>query len=342
MIHVLRLILTQMVFSLRSRAELQVENLALRHQIEILKRTAPKRARLTKTDRLIFTWLLRLWPKSAQLVRIVHPKTLVRWHREGFRVYWCWKSRRRGGRPKARNEVRALIRQMGAQNPLWGAPRIHGELLKLGFDVSQATVSRYMPRRPPDPDHRWVTFLRNHLPCTASIDFLVIPTWTFKILFVLVVLSHDRRKVVHFGVTPNPTAEWTARHITEAFPWDEAPRFLIRDRHGTYGQAFRDRVTAMGIMEIPTAPRSPWQNGYVERMIGSIRRECLDHIIALDERHLRRILKSYFAYYNQARTHLALNKDAPIPRPIASASAGQVVAIPEVGGLHHRYERLAA
>jgi transposase InsO family protein len=231
---------------------------------------------------------------------------------------------------------------MSAQNPLWGAPRIHGELMKLGFNVSQATVSRCIPRRAPDPDQKWLTFLHNHLYCTASIDFLVVPTLTFKILFVLVVLSHDRRKVVHFGVTANPTAEWTAQQITEAFPWDEAPRFLIRDRHCTYGQAFRDRVTAMGIEDLPTAPRSPWQNGYVERVIGSVRRECLDHIIALDERHLRRTLNSYFAYYNKARTHLALDKDAPIPRPIARVSDGKIVAIPEVGGLHHRYERLAA
>ena len=231
---------------------------------------------------------------------------------------------------------------MSAQNPLWGAPRIHGELMKLGFNVSQATVSRCIPQRAPDPDQKWLTFLHNHLYCTASIDFLVVPTLTFKILFVLVVLSHDRRKVVHFGVTANPTAEWTAQQITEAFPWDEAPRFLIRDRHCTYGQAFRDRVTAMGIEDLPTAPRSSWQNGYVERIIGSVRRECLDHIIALDERHLRRTLNSYFAYYNKARTHLALDKDAPIPRPIARVSDGKIVAIPEVGGLHHRYERLAA
>jgi len=342
MIHILRLILTQMVLSLRSRAELQVENLVLRHQIEILKRTARKRARLTKMDRLLFAWLLRLWPQAAQSIRLVHPKTLVRWHREGFRLYWRWKSRRRSGRPRIPTEIRALVRQMSAQNPLWGAPRIHGELMKLGFHVGQATVSRYMPRRPPDPDHRWRTFLHNHHHCTASIDFLVVPTLTFKILFVLVVLSHDRRKVVHFGVTPNPTAEWTAQQITEAFPWDEAPSFLIRDRHRTYGRVFRDRVTAMGIMEVPTAPRSPWQNGYVERIIGSIRRECLDHVIALNESHLRRTLKSYFAYYNETRTHLALNKDAPVPRPALSTCGGQVVAIPEVGGLHHRYERLAA
>jgi transposase InsO family protein len=199
-----------------------------------------------------------------------------------------------------------------------------------------------MPRRSPDPDQTWKAFLRNHLHCTASIDFLIVPTLTFKILFVLVVLSHDRRKVVHFGVTTNPTAEWTAQQVIEAFPWNEAPRFLIRDRHCTYGQAFRNKVATMGITEVPTAPRSPWQNGYVERIIGSIRRECLDHVIALDEHHLKRTLKSYFAYYNEARTHLALNKDAPTPRPIARVSAGQVVAIPEVGGLHHRYERLAA
>jgi transposase InsO family protein len=231
---------------------------------------------------------------------------------------------------------------MSAQNPLWGAPRIHGELLKLGFHISQATVSRYMPRRTPDPDHGWRTFLHNHLHCTASIDFLIVPRLTFKILFVLVVLSRDRRKMVHFGVTANPTAEWTAQHITEAFPWDEAPKFLIRDRHRTCGQAYCDRVKAMGILDVQMAPRSPWQNGYAERIIGSIRRECLDHIVAQDEHHLRRILKSYSAYYNQSRTHLALNKDAPIPRPTASAYGGQVVAIPEVGGLHHRYERLVA
>ena len=231
---------------------------------------------------------------------------------------------------------------MSAQNPLWGAPRIHGELLKLGFHASQPTVSRYMPQRPPDPDRRWRAFLHNHLHCTASIDFLVVPTLTFKILFVLVVLSHDRRTVVHFGVTANPTAARTAQQITEAFPWDDAPRFLIRDRHRTYGQTFRNRVRAMGTMAVPTAPRSPWQNGHVERIIGSIRRECLDHIVALDEHHLRRVLRSYCAYYNQVRTHLALKKDTPVPRRTGSTSGGRVVAIPQIGGLHHRYERLAA
>ncbi len=342
MIQTVRLLLGQLAGCFRSRAELEFENLVLRHQIEILRRSAPRRVRLARADRFIFTLVLRLWPRVAQSIRIVHPKTLVRWHREGFRIYWRWKSRSCGGRPKATSELRALIRQMCSDNPLWGAPRIHGELLKLGFEISQSTVSKYMPRRPRDPDQSWRTFLRNHMDCTASIDFLVVPTITFKLLFVLMVLSHERRRVVHFGITANPTAEWTARQITEAFPWDTAPRFLIRDRHRTYGQAFRERVVAMAITEVPTAPRSPWQNGYVERLIGSVRRECLDHVIALNDRQLRRVLKSYLTYYNRTRTHLALDKDAPEPRSPANANDGPIVAISEVGGLHHRYERLAA
>ena len=225
---------------------------------------------------------------------------------------------------------------------MWGAPRIHGELLMLGFEISQSTVSKYMPRRPRDPDQSWKTFLRNHMDCTASIDFLVVPTITFKVLYVLIVLSHERRRVVHFSITANPTAEWTAQHMTEAFPWDTAPRFLIRDRHRTYGQVFGNRLAMMAITDVPTAPRSPWQNGYVERLIGSVRRECLDHIIAVSDRQLRRVLKSYLAYYNQTRTHLALDKDAPEPRSPANTNDGPIVAIPEVGGLHHRYERMVA
>jgi transposase InsO family protein len=342
MIQTLQLLLRQLAVCLRSRAELELENLVLRHQIEILRRSAPKRARLVKADRFVFTLLLRLWPKIAHSIRIVHPKTLVRWHREGFRTYWRWKSRSRGGRPKATAELRPLIRKMCSENPLWGAPRIHGELRMLGFEISQSTVSKYMSRRPTDPDQCWKTFIHNHVDCTASIDFLVVPTITFKVLFVLIVLSHERRRAVHFGITTNPTAEWTARQITEAFPWDTAPRFLIRDRHRTYGQVFRNRLAMMAITDVVTAPRSPWQNGYVERLIGSVRRECFDHIIAVSDRQLRRVLKSYLAYYNQTRTHLALDKDAPEPRSPANTNDGPIVAIPEVGGLHHRYERVVA
>jgi transposase InsO family protein len=327
---------------LKTRVDLRAENLMLRYQLDVLRRSIPKRVRMTKIDRLIFVWLYRLWPASIGAIRIIHPKTLIRWHREGFRLYWRWKSRPRNGRPRVSAELRALIRQMSQQNPLWGAPRIHGELLKLGFDISEATVSRYLPRRPCDPDQRWKTFVANHRHCMASIDFLVVPTVTFKLLFILVVLNHRRRELVHLAVTPNPTAAWTAQQMREAFPWDDAPRYVIHDRHRTFGKAFRRRVQAMGITPVPTAPRSPWQNGHVERVIGSLRRECLDHIIVVNERHLRRVLGAYLAYYNRTRTHLALSKDAPVPRAMSPPTDGNIIAIPQLGGLHHRYERRAA
>ncbi len=274
---------------------------------------------------------------------IVKPATVIGWHRKGFRLYWTWKSRRRrGGRPPIPRDVRALISRMSRENPLWGAPRIHGELLKLGIEVSEATVSKYLARLPKPPSQTWRTFLSNHAKALASIDFFVLPTATFRLLMVFIVLHHERRQVVHFGVTAHPTAAWVAQQITEAFPWDSAPRYVIRDRDSVYGALVRARIKAMGIKEFVTAPRSPWQNPFVERMIGSIRRECLDHLIVVDERHLRRILASYFDYYHRSRTHLSLGKDSPVPRPVESAKAGKVIALPQVGGLHHHYERLAA
>jgi transposase InsO family protein len=231
---------------------------------------------------------------------------------------------------------------MNRENPLWGAPRIHGELLKLGIEVSQATVSKYMKNLPGPPSQTWLTFLRNHIHCSASMDFFVLPTATFRLLFVFIVLHHERRRIVHIGVTAHPTATWIKQQMTEAFPWDTAPRYMIRDRDSVYGLVVRARIKAMGIDEVVTAPRSPWQNPYAERVIGSIRRECLDHLIVLNERHLRRILVSYLDYYHRSRTHLALSKDSPLPRPIQPAQTGKVIAFPQVGGLHHRYERLAA
>ena len=240
------------------------------------------------------------------------------------------------------SDIRDLIRQMCRANPLWGAPRIHGELLKLGIEISQATVGRYMPWRPKDPSPTWRSFLHNHMHCLAAIDMFVVVTATFRLLYALIVLGHDRRKVIHFDVTENPTQDWLARQMTEAFPWDTAPRYLLRDRDASYGQTFRDRVEAMGIEEVVTAPRSPWQNPFVERIIGSIRRECLNHVIIFDERHLRRVLSSYFQYYHKSRTHLSLDKDCPETRPIHPPTAGKIIAFPEVGGLHHRYERRAA
>jgi putative transposase len=235
-----------------------------------------------------------------------------------------------------------LIRQMSRANPLWGAPRIHGELLKLGIKISQATVGRYMPWRPKAPSPTWRSFLHNHMHNLVGIDMFVVVTATFQMLYALVVLSHDRRRVVHFEVTENPTQDWLARQMTEAFPWDTAPRYLLRDRDASYGGAFRYRVKAMGIKEVVTAPRSPWQNPYVERIIGSIRRECLEHIIVFNEGHLRNVLSSYFQYYHKTRTHLSLDKDCPEPRPIQPPSAGKIIAFPEMGGLHRRYERRAA
>jgi len=328
--------------SFRGRAALQLELIAVRHQLATMKRTS-RRPSLQPADRLLWVLLSRLLPNWREMLVIVKPETVIGWHRKGFRLYWTWKSRRRrGGRPPIPRHVRALISRMSRENPLWGAPRIHGELLKLGIEVSEATVSKYLARLPKPPSQTWRTFLGNHAEALASIDFFVLPTATFRLLMVFIVLHHERRQVVHFGVTAHPTAAWVAQQITEAFPWDSAPRYVIRDRDSVYGALVRARIKAMGIEEVVTAPRSPWQNPFVERMIGSIRRECLDHLIVIDERHLRRTLVSYFDYYHRSRTHLSLGKDSPVHRPVESAKAGEVIALPQVGGLHHRYERLAA
>jgi putative transposase len=238
--------------------------------------------------------------------------------------------------------VAELVRTMALANPLWGSPRIHGELLKLGFEVSQRSVARLMPHRPKSPSQTWRTFLQNHLADLVSVDFFVVPTVTFRVLYVFVVLLHHRRRVVHFNVTDTPTAAWTAQQIVEAFPNDSAPRYLFRDRDSIYGGEFRRRVKGMGLAEVLTAPRSPWQNPFAERVIGTLRRDLLDHVIVLNEGHLRRRLHCYLRYYHRSRTHLALHKDAPEPRAVEPPEHGRVVALPLVGGLHHRYVRRAA
>jgi len=231
---------------------------------------------------------------------------------------------------------------MSSANPLWGAPRIHGELLKLGIEVSQATVAKYMVRRVGRPSPTWRSFLRNQAAGIAAIDMFVVVSASFRLLYVMIILAHDRRRIMRFDVTEHPTAIWLSQQVTEAFPWNTAPRYLLRDRDASYGAHFRNRVAAMEITEVLTAPRSPWQNPYVERVIGSMRRECLDHIVTFNERHLRRVLSSYVDYYHHTRTHLSLDKDCPHSRPIQSPRSGQVIAIPQVRGLHHRYQRLAA
>jgi len=340
---ILPCLLDGVLSSFRSRAALQLEVIVLRHQLEVLQRTRPARVRLTRLDRILWLLIYRVWPRCLDAVVIVKPETVIAWHHKGFRAFWAWRSRpRRRGRPPVRAEVRTLIRRMTRENPLWGAPRVHGELLKLGIEISQAAVSKYMIRHPKPPSQSWRTFLRNHVGCLASVDFFVVPTATFQLLFVFIVLRHERRRIVHLGVTAHPTSPWASQQIREAFPWETAPRYLIRDRDGSYGAVFRSRLQAMGINEVLTAPRSPWQNAYAERVIGTIRRECLDHVIILSERHLRRILSSYFDYYHRSRTHLSLEKDCPEPRPVHPPDAGKIIAFPQVGGLHHRYERRAA
>jgi Integrase core domain len=287
----------------KSKLRFEAENAVLRHQLIILRRRLHGRVRLTNHDRWFFVQLYRWFPAILRVLTIMRPETLVRWHRAGFRRYWRWKSRRRGGRPPVETELRALIRRMSIENPLWGAPRIHGELLKLGFEVAQSSVAKYMVKRRGPPSQGWRTFLRNHAPDIAAMDLFVVPTIRFDLLYALVIVRLDRRDLVWINVTTNPTAEWVARQITEAFPWDMAPCYMIRDRDPVYGTVVTRRLRAIGIRDKPIAPASPWQNGFAERLIGSIRRECLDHIIVLGEVHLRRILKSYARYYNRASEH---------------------------------------
>ncbi len=322
------------------QAELAAENLALRQQLAVLT-VRKRRPRLRTRDRIFWVWLSRLWAGWRSVLMIVQPDTVVGWHRRGFRLYWRCKSRAKPGRPRIEVEIRNLIRRMSRENPSWGVPRIQSELALLGHTVSEATVRKYRIRKRNPPSQTWRTFLDNHLADIVAIDFFTVPTATFRILFAFVVLRHDRRMVVHFNATANPTAAWTAQQITEAFPDETAPRFLIRDRDGIYGQAFQQRIRNMGIEEVVTAPRSPWQNPYVERLLGSIRRECLNHVIVLNERHLLRILRSYFAYYHESRTHLSLDRNSPIQREVEPPECGKVIAIPQVGGLHHRYCRAA-
>jgi putative transposase len=326
----------------RPRESLRLEHLALRHQLAVYKQTV-HRPRLRPTDRLLWAWLSRLWPGWQATLTFVQPRTVIAWQQQRFRDHWrrlSWS--KQPGRPPMAKELRDLIREMSQANPTWGSPRIVGELRKLGINIAKSTVEKYRvrPRKPPSPTGK--TFLNNHVKDVVSLDCFVVPTVTYKILFVLVILAHERRRVVHVKATEHPTAAWTAQQIAEAFPWEKAPRYLLRDRDNIYGPYFKQRVRHMGIEEVVIAPRSPWQNPYVERLIGSIRREVLDHVIILNERHLRRVLQAYLGYYHQWRTHLSLMMDCPEPRPIQPLGGGKVIAVPEGGGLHHHYERRAA
>ena len=330
--------LTILASPFKSKLRLEAENAVLRHQLIVLRRRPHGRVQLTSQDRWFFVQLYRWFPSILKVLMIVRPETLLRWHRAGFRCYWRWKSRRRAGRPQIETELRALIRRMSIENPFWGAPRIQGELLKLGFEVAQSSVAKYMVKRRGPPSQGWRTFLHNHAPDIAAMDLFVVPTIGFDLLYAFVIVRLGRRDLVWINVTAYPTADWVARQITEAFPWNEAPRYMIRDRDRISGAVVTRRLRAMGIRDKPTAPASPWQNGVAERLVGSIRRESVDHMIVLGEAHLSRILKSYARYYNGVRTHRSLNKDAPVSRSVQRDGVIRSRAI--LGGLHHHYSRI--
>ncbi len=342
----MRAVLVALVFSLvsvlRSRVSLHLEVLAVRHQLAVLQAVG-QRPRLQPADRILWVWLSRAWAGWQDALVLVKPRTVISWQRKRFRDHWRRLSGRgRPGRPAIAQEIRDLIRKMSESNPSWGSPRIRSELRKLGIDVAKATVEKYRvrPRKPPSP--AWRAFLANHTKELVSLDFFTVSTVRFNVLFVLIILAHDRRRVVHFHITEHPTARWTAQQVVEAFPWDTAPRFLLRDRDGIYGADFRGRVQSMGIEEVIIAARSPWQSPYAERIIGSIRRECLDNVVVLSEQHLRRILKDYFSHYHRWRCHQSLEMDCPEPRAVQPPEAGEVVEVQEAGGLYRHYERVAA
>jgi putative transposase len=327
----------------QNRKDLALENLAFRQQLSIYAQKEPK-PRTSASDKLFWVLMSRSWSRWQNHLIIVKPETVIRWHRAGFRLYWRWISKRdrRVGRPPVTAEVRELIDRMVKDNPSWGAPRIHGELLKLGFKVGQATVSRLMPPKPANPEksQRWRTFLRNHSDVIAAMDFFVVPTATFGLLFGFFIIEHARRKVLHFNVTANPTAEWVIQQLREAFPYETAIRYLIMDRDSIFNGKMRDCLRTMGIEPVRISARAPQENGIAERWIGSLRRDLLDHVIILNERHLRRLVRLYIRYYQEDRTHLSLAKDTPAGRPVMSkpSADASVVAVPRIGGLHHRYE----
>ena len=320
------------------RADLVLENLALRRQLAILARRRP-RPRLSALDRAFWAGLAKLWPGWRDTLAIVRPATVIRWQRLGFRLFWRWRSRPTG-RPSTKADTRMLIRRIASENPGWGAPRIHGELLKLGIAVARSTIAKYMPRRCQPPSPTWRTFLHNDMSCAAGIDFFTIPTATFRVLYGFVVLGHGRRRILHVDVTEHPTAEWTRNQLRAALL--EPPRPVHRDR-GSAFEGLGDFLRRLGCEEeVVGAPRSPWQNPFVERVIGSIRRDLLDHLIVLGEGHARRLLRRYAEYYNSTRTHLSLAKDSPDGRAVSGPEHGpRIVSRPILGGLHHRYQRAA-
>ena len=326
----------------QSRHAMQLDILALRHPLAVYQHSV-KRPKLQPAERLLWVWLSRLWAGWQQALECVKPGTVIVWQNKRFRDYWRRLSQSgTQSRPMSSQEVRELIQDMWRSNPTWGSPGIVGELQKLGIHVAKSTVEKYRPRQRKPPSPTWKAFLANHVKDIVACDFFTVPTVTFRVLFVFLMLAYERRPMVSFNVTDHPTAQWPAPQIVEAFPWDTAPRYLLRDRDAIYGTELQQRVSHMGIEEVQIAPCSPWQNPYVERVIGSIRREALDHVMVLNERHLCRVLRSDVDYYHHWRTQRSLEMDAPASRAVHPPELGLVRKLSEVGGLHHHYERRAA
>jgi putative transposase len=327
----------------RTRCTLLLENIALRQQLAVLKRRHPQ-PRLTALEKLFWVLAKRFWSRWKEVLVVVTPETVVRWHRAGFGLYWklISKVRRPVGRKPTPKEIRELIFRMVAENPTWGAPRIHGELQMLGFDLSERTISRWMRRAPrnPAPAKRWLTFLRNHQEAIAAMDFFTVPTLTFSVLYCFFVIQHGRRRILHFNVTSHPTSTWVVQQLREAFPYESLPRFLIFDRDAKYGLEVLIAMRSMAIRPVRTSYKSPWQNGVAERWVESCRRDLLDHVIAVNEQHLKRLVADYVHYYHDDRTHLGLNKETPTGR-LRSTGRNAVVSYGRLGGLHHRYGRAA-
>jgi len=339
-------LLTKVIFELlrlifRGKHDIALENLALRQQLVVQQRSI-KKPKITNRDRIFWIWLSTFWNKWRASLIVVKPSTVIGWHKKGFKSYWKRKSRR-VGRPSIDWELIKLIRKMQKQNVTWSAQRIQGELTKLGFEVCDNTVARYMAKDKDDDDsrqQRWVTFLRNHTKNAVGIDFLVVRTVFFQAIYVFVTISHDRRKILHFAVTANPHSQWAIQQLRETFAFNETVKYVIRDNDTIFSDDFKTHIKHFGLEDTPTAPRSPWQNPIAERVLGTLRRECLDHMIILNEKHLHSVLDEYINdYYNVKRTHMSLEKDSPVPRPVQAD--GKIVSKPILGGLHHVYSRVA-
>ena len=346
MLRLLRLLAILFTRLFRSRRDLLLENLALRQQLSVFKRKSPQ-PRLAQSDKFFWVMLRRLWPGWMRVLILVKPETVVRWHRAGFKLYWTWLSRHRNrmGRKCVGKELRELIFRMVAENSTWGAPRIHGELKMLGFDISERSVLRWMRKAPrnPDPARRWTAFLSNHREAIAAMDFFTVPTLTFGVLYCFFVIAHDRRRILHCNVTKHPTSAWVVQQLREAFPYDSSPGYLIFDRGTQFNEEVIDTVKSFGIQPKRTSFQSPWQNGVAERWVGNCRRDLLDHVVVVNERHLKCLMNEYVRYYHEERTHLALAKGTPSGREaMKNFDAGcGVISMPRLGGLHHRYDLAA-